>query len=53
MSIDINYISSRDNSEKYYCDEPGCGKSYSQKFRLGVHKRIHVIDNNVDRRKTI
>ncbi len=45
MSFDFNFsnMSSRDNSEKYYCDEPGCKKSYSQKFRLGVHKRTHVI----------
>jgi hypothetical protein len=42
MSEDFNLSSSRD-SEKYYCNEPGCGKSYSQKFRLGVHKRTHVI----------
>mgnify|MGYP002150199167 CR=1 FL=1 len=27
---------------KHICDVPGCEKSYSQKFRLAIHKRTHV-----------
>ncbi len=34
--------------QKYICDAPGCEKSYSQKFRLAIHKRTHVVKFNID-----
>jgi hypothetical protein len=27
---------------EYLCEYPNCGKFYSQKYRLDIHKRTHV-----------